>query len=240
MQSPSRMHSMLLAAQQFAVHVLAESQAHYSVFFSQPVSNQFDQFQSVPYTVSPRGVPLLEGVCAVLECEKHAVHTIGDHHVWYSKVLSAVTNKEGNPLLYYAKSYRSVGEDTFMKAFEDATLGYEQWTHEAHLRMAWNYIVAHGKEQATPLIKSGIQKYIERNRGRVKTIYNETVTLFYIHMTSEAVSKFGGRPHSFEEFMASSEHLKQSDIVSQYFSSTAINSSTARQRWVPPDLRPLP
>ena len=86
--------------------------------------------------------------------------------------------------------------------------------------MAWNYIVAHGKEQATPLIKqvwgggggggggavcvcvcvcvcecvlllsrSGIQKYIERNRGRVKTIYNETVTLFYIHMISEAVSK---------------------------------------------------
>ena len=51
------------------------------------------------------------------------------------------------------RSYRSVGDAAFMRAFETATLGYEEWTHEAHLRMAWNYITAHGREEATPLIK---------------------------------------------------------------------------------------
>ena len=28
------------------------------------------------------------------------------------------------------RSYRSVGDETFMRAFETATLGYEEWTHE--------------------------------------------------------------------------------------------------------------
>ena len=38
-------------------------------------------------------------------------------------------------------------------AFEDRTLPFDQWTHEAHLRMAWNYIKEHGKEKAIPLIR---------------------------------------------------------------------------------------
>ena len=28
------------------------------------------------------------------------------------------------------RSYRSVGDEAFMRAFETATLGYEEWTHE--------------------------------------------------------------------------------------------------------------
>lgn len=72
------------------------------------------------------------------------------------------------------RSYRSVGDETFMRAFETATLGYEEWTHEvrshlppslyppremfplsvqAHVRMAWNYLTQHGREKASPIIK---------------------------------------------------------------------------------------
>ena len=50
-------------------------------------------------------------------------------------------------------SFRSVGDEAFMKAFEDTTLLFEDWSHEAHLRMAWNYIKKYGKENATPLIR---------------------------------------------------------------------------------------
>ena len=28
------------------------------------------------------------------------------------------------------RSYRSIGDETFIRAFETATLGYEEWTHE--------------------------------------------------------------------------------------------------------------
>ena len=55
--------------------------------------------------------------------------------------------------MIYFRSFRSVGDEAFIQAFEDTTLPFEDWTHEAHLRMAWNYIREHGKEAATPLIK---------------------------------------------------------------------------------------
>ena len=30
----------------------------------------------------------------------------------------------------HCRSYRSIGDEAFMSAFETATLGYEEWTHE--------------------------------------------------------------------------------------------------------------
>ena len=50
-------------------------------------------------------------------------------------------------------SFRSIGDEAFMKAFEDTTLLFDDWSHEAHLRMAWNYIRRNGKEEALPLIR---------------------------------------------------------------------------------------
>ena len=40
-------------------------------------------------------------------------------------------------LLY--RSYRSIGDETFIRAFETATLGYEEWTHEV-------FHIAHHKQ----------------------------------------------------------------------------------------------
>ena len=51
------------------------------------------------------------------------------------------------------RSFRSVGDETFIQAFEDTSLPFEDWTHEAHIRMAWNYIREKGKEEAIPYIK---------------------------------------------------------------------------------------
>ena len=31
------------------------------------------------------------------------------------------------------RSYRSIGDETFIRAFETATLGYEEWTHEVSI-----------------------------------------------------------------------------------------------------------
>ena len=58
-------------------------------------------------------------------------------------------------LMFYEwdRSFRSIGDDSFMKAFEDTTLPFSEWTHEAHLRMAWNYIREDGVDKAVPRIK---------------------------------------------------------------------------------------
>ena len=46
-----------------------------------------------------------------------------------------------------------MSDEAFLQAFEDTTLPFKDWTHEAHVRMAWNYLREHGKDAATPLIK---------------------------------------------------------------------------------------
>lgn len=59
---------------------------------------------------------------------------------------------EPKPLLYYKSSYRSIGDQLFMEAFESGEL--EFWTHTEHLRMAWTYLRDSGsKELALPLIR---------------------------------------------------------------------------------------
>jgi flavin reductase (DIM6/NTAB) family NADH-FMN oxidoreductase RutF len=198
MQLHSRMHELLQSTQRFAANVLSEQQANYSVHFSRPFQDSSDvrQFDSIPHHSSgPLGVPILNDCSSVLQCSTHDMHTVGDHHVWYGKVLHASQN-DTPPLLYYDRSYRSIGDETFIRAFETATLGYEEWTHEAHLRMAWNYLTLHGKDKATPIIREGIRNYIDQNYGKVKNMYNETITLFFIHMVHTAIELVSGEQTS--------------------------------------------
>ncbi|XP_019644297.1 PREDICTED: uncharacterized protein LOC109485261 [Branchiostoma belcheri] len=241
MNKPSRMHSLLVETQHCAVHILSKDQIHYSVHFATPVADGQDQFQSVPHTLGHKGVPLITGAAAVLQCRAHQVHDIGDHHVWYGEVLdtsSEDTVKE--PLLYFARSYRSIGDEAFMNAFEDATLLFEDWTHEAHLRMAWNYIRRHGKENAVPKIQRGIKKFNEQNKDKVKRGYHETVTQFYIHAVSEAIQKMDCPELTFEEFVAQNPHLMDPQLPLYYYSPDRLNSEDARVRFVPPDRQQLP
>ena len=51
-----------------------------------------------------QNVPVLRDTSAVLQCESHSVNLVGDHSVWYGKVVHAYTNEDVmQPLLYYAK-----------------------------------------------------------------------------------------------------------------------------------------
>lgn len=60
-----------------------------------------------------------------------------------------------------------------MQAFENKTLPFKDWTHEGHIRMAWNYIRRYGKEDAIPIIREGIKKYNEQNKDKVKYFFNQ-------------------------------------------------------------------
>jgi hypothetical protein len=234
------MHNLLLETQRFAANVLSEQQANYSVHFSRTVEdNATSQFESIPHHTGADNVPLLSGCSSVLQCSAHDVHTVGDHHVWYGKVLHASQN-DTPPLLYYDRSYRSVGDEAFMRAFETATLGYEEWTHEAHIRMAWNYLTHHGRETATPIIREGIKHYIDQNYGKVKNVYNETITLFFIHMVDTAMQECEGNPETFEAFLATSPHLLDPQLLSRHYSLSRVHSNEAQNRWLEPDLKPLP
>ena len=100
----SDMHPALLGARYFALSVLAADQ--------EPLSRRFaeesgDRFRDVAYGVSERGVPVLDGVVASIECEKHGAVPGGDHTVFFGLVIGGST-WERPPLLYYRSAYAAL------------------------------------------------------------------------------------------------------------------------------------
>ena len=47
---------------------------------------------------------------------------------------------------------------SFIRAFEDCSLPKSEWTHTRHLVMALWYLRRHRREEATRLIRDGIQR----------------------------------------------------------------------------------
>ena len=45
-----------------------------------------------------------------------------------------------------------------LSAFEAAAIPRPEWTHEAHVRMAWLYLVRHPQEEALEKVRGGIQR----------------------------------------------------------------------------------
>jgi flavin reductase (DIM6/NTAB) family NADH-FMN oxidoreductase RutF len=90
------------AAKSFAINILKADQ--------QPLSDRFarkghDRFDGLKWRRGVTGVPLLPDVLAAIECEVYKIIPLGDHDLFVGEVMH-VTIRDGNPLLYFASSYR--------------------------------------------------------------------------------------------------------------------------------------
>jgi 4-nitrophenol 2-monooxygenase / 4-nitrocatechol 4-monooxygenase, reductase component len=95
------MHPAMRAAPRFVLNVLAADQEALSRRFA---AEHPDRFDGVGYTENEDGLPLLDGVLATIECEKHGETAAGDHTVFLGIVTGgSVTDR--SPLLYYRGGY---------------------------------------------------------------------------------------------------------------------------------------
>lgn len=239
----SRMHKLLSETQKFAIHVLSKDQVGVGNHFARPAKDGVDQFEGIPHQLDERCLPILEDSFAVLKCDKHSVTSIGDHHMWYGQVYDTVdidSQCPNEPMLYYLRSFRLVGNDDFMQSFEQRSLPFEEWSHDAHLRMCFNYVHAFGSQEAAlPHVKMGIWRYNEKNKDKVQGGYHETVTQFYTHMVAHAIHEAGPNI-MFEEFLVLSPHLNDRDLLLRYYSEHVIRSQEAKTRFIKPDKLSLP
>ena len=95
-----------VAAQRFAVNVLAESQVDLSRRFASKVE---DRFAEGSWALGEQGAPVLAGCAAVFECESVSHQVAGDHHLFIGRVL-ACSEAPVPPLLFQAGHYRLLGE----------------------------------------------------------------------------------------------------------------------------------
>jgi 3-hydroxy-9,10-secoandrosta-1,3,5(10)-triene-9,17-dione monooxygenase reductase component len=86
----------------FCVNVLAEGQDDVSQQFARSGG---DKFAGVPWTCSPHGSPVLDGVVAWIDGELWAEYDGGDHTIVVARVLDLGAHPERRPLLFHRGTY---------------------------------------------------------------------------------------------------------------------------------------
>ena len=60
--------------------------------------------------------------------------------------------------------------------------------------------------------------------------YNETVTIFYIHIIADAISKSDHNEQNFEDFISHNQHIEAKDLLFKYYSPGVIQNKESTIR----------
>ena len=94
-----------IAADGFAVSILAETQKEASGVFA---SKRADKFAAVGWHPGPAGHPIVDGAVSWFDCARHAVIDAGDHVVLIGRV-EGFAYSDANPLGYSRGGYVTLG-----------------------------------------------------------------------------------------------------------------------------------
>jgi len=91
-------------AEHFAINVLSADQRAVSVHFAQ---SDHTAFESIEFSDTSDGVPILPQTLACFECRTHQVHDCGDHYIIVGEVERHRISK-GEPLLFFRGQYTAI------------------------------------------------------------------------------------------------------------------------------------
>jgi hypothetical protein len=139
-------------------------------------------------------------------------------------------------------------DDKFLAAFEAATITRKDWTHEAHVRMAWLYLTRLPLGQALQKVRSGIRKlnaeFVRQDSLRCSPPkgnsegYHDTITVAFVRViasritTDEDYPTFRDRhPDLFDRTLPA---------LLCHYTKERLYSAEARKAFVEPDRQELP
>ncbi|CAF3095450.1 unnamed protein product [Rotaria sp. Silwood2] len=128
----------------------------------------------------------------------------------------------------------------FLNDFQTAVLPFEQWTHAAHIRMA--YLVCKSSnnfEEALLKIRQGIQKFNGLHASKLTVGFHETMTQFWATVIWNATQKCDSSVSNFNDFIDRNGYLLDSSLWKQYYSPTLMFSPDAKRDFVSSDLKPI-
>lgn len=131
-------------------------------------------------------------------------------------------------------------DDELWAAFHDKTLTHAEWTHVAHLRVAWLHVVRYPLDEAHLRMRAGILRLNERH-GLVESPergYFETLTYAWLALVASAHRALPAETS--EAFLALHPELLDRELVLRHYSREVLRSVRARAVLVAPDLAPLP
>ncbi len=129
-----------------------------------------------------------------------------------------------------------MSDDEFLAAFEAAAIPRPEWTHEAHVRMAWLYLTRLGFADALEKVRAGIQKLNARIGS--PDGYHETISVAYVAVIASRLRE----GENYEAFRGRNPDLfdRTFPALLRHYSPERLDSAEARQAFIEPDLEELP
>ncbi len=97
--------AQFLAADKFAISVLADNQTDISQIFAKRHS---DRFGETHWHKGENQMPLIDGAIAFFECNRTQIHDGGDHTILIGEVSHANLVTDDEPLIFYRGEYRAL------------------------------------------------------------------------------------------------------------------------------------
>ncbi len=131
----------------------------------------------------------------------------------------------------------ALSDSEFENQFLNGELPPSDFTHEAHLRLAWINIKKYGVLQAQINIQSGLLKFVEFVGAKDK--YNKTLTVAAIKAVYHFMLK--SKSENFKDFIAEFPRLKYNfkDVIACHYGFDIYNSDKAKIEYIAPDLLPF-
>ena len=127
-------------------------------------------------------------------------------------------------------------DDEFLAGFERADFAAHEFPHRAHLRMAYLYVRRLGATAAADRVAAGILHLAATHGHRAK--YNETLSRAWVQVVALAMERT--EAESFDALLAAHPALLDKHLLLAHYSRSVLFGPQARERWVAPDLVPIP
>ena len=132
-------------------------------------------------------------------------------------------------------------DQALFRCFEDRSLPREQWTHRAHLKVAYLHLIRFSHQEALQRLRMGIQAY-NTAHGIHDTPtggYHETMTQVWLQLVYTALCQFGPAETA-DAFFDAQTQLYDKCAPLLFYSRDRLMSPEAKRSYITPDLAPLP
>lgn len=133
-----------------------------------------------------------------------------------------------------------MADDELLTAFEDRSLPFGFWNHQAHVRVAFQYASRYGLDEAIDQMRTGLRSYNAAHQipDGPERGYNETTTQAFMRLIRAAIEKSGPFDDS-DAFCLYRPELLDRRVLLCYYTRDRILNPTAKAIFIEPDITPL-
>jgi len=130
-------------------------------------------------------------------------------------------------------------DESLYRAFTSTTLPANEWTHRAHLRVAWLFLERHDVDEAHLLFRVALIR-LNGFHGLVETAargYHETLTRAWLLLVASLRAQDRGETSG--AFVDTHQERLTKNALLRHYSRDLLGSLRARTVWVEPDVSPI-